>query len=316
MTLQPINWNQIQDSKDLEVWNRLTSNFWLPEKVPLAADQQSWERMTPVQKKATIRAFAGLTALDTLQATGGLQMLLGCPSTPHAQAIYTNIGFMESVHAKSYSSVFSTLCSTDEINEVFQWAGKNRWLQEKAARINDIYQNGNWAESMAASVFLESFSFYSGFFLPMYWSSRGLLTNTADLIRLIIRDESIHGYYVGYQHQKYRKLLLTTEEQESVKAFTYTLLGDLYEIESRYTEELYDDIGMTSEVKTFLHYNANKALANLGYEPLFPPEMTKVNPAILASLAPDSENHDFFSGSGSSYVMGTKTETKDDDWEF
>ncbi|WP_244609599.1 hypothetical protein, partial [Escherichia coli] len=23
-----INWNKISDDKDLEVWNRLTSNFW------------------------------------------------------------------------------------------------------------------------------------------------------------------------------------------------------------------------------------------------------------------------------------------------
>ena len=25
-----INWNRLQDEKDLEVWNRLTVNFWLP----------------------------------------------------------------------------------------------------------------------------------------------------------------------------------------------------------------------------------------------------------------------------------------------
>jgi len=29
-TLKAINWNRIQDDKDLEVWNRLTVNFWLP----------------------------------------------------------------------------------------------------------------------------------------------------------------------------------------------------------------------------------------------------------------------------------------------
>lgn len=33
-----INWNRLQDDKDLEVWNRLTANFWLPEKVPLSND--------------------------------------------------------------------------------------------------------------------------------------------------------------------------------------------------------------------------------------------------------------------------------------
>ncbi len=36
----------------------------------------------------------------------------------------------------------------------------------------------------------------------MYWSSRGKLTNTADLIRLIIRDEAVHGYYIGYNTSK------------------------------------------------------------------------------------------------------------------
>ena len=27
-----INWNRLEDEKDLEVWDRLTGNFWLPEK--------------------------------------------------------------------------------------------------------------------------------------------------------------------------------------------------------------------------------------------------------------------------------------------
>lgn len=36
--VRAINWNIIEDDKDLEVWNRLTSNFWLPEKVPLSND--------------------------------------------------------------------------------------------------------------------------------------------------------------------------------------------------------------------------------------------------------------------------------------
>lgn len=47
-------------------------------------------------------------------------------------------------------------------------------------------------------------------------------------------------------------------------------MQDLYDNEVRYTEELYDGVGWTEDVKTFLHYNANKALMNLGYEALFP----------------------------------------------
>ncbi len=46
-SVQAINWNRIQDDKDLEVWNRLVNNFWLPEKVPLSNDVQSWNTLTP-----------------------------------------------------------------------------------------------------------------------------------------------------------------------------------------------------------------------------------------------------------------------------
>ena len=33
--VEAINWNRIQDDKDVDVWNRLVNNFWLPEKVPV-----------------------------------------------------------------------------------------------------------------------------------------------------------------------------------------------------------------------------------------------------------------------------------------
>ena len=164
-------------------------------------------------------------------------------------------------------------------------------------------------------MFLESFLFYSGFYLPMYWSSRAKLTNTADLIRLIIRDEAVHGYYIGYKFQRgYEKL--SDDKQQELKDYAFNLMFELYGIENEYTEELYDGIGLTEDVKVFLHYNANKALQNLGFEALFPPEVSEVNPAILAALSPDSENHDFFSGSGSSYVIGKAVATEDEDWDF
>ncbi len=66
--VQAINWNRLEDDKDLEVWDRLTGNFWLPEKVPLSNDIQSWATLTDVEKQMTTRVFTGLTLLDTIQA--------------------------------------------------------------------------------------------------------------------------------------------------------------------------------------------------------------------------------------------------------
>jgi len=309
--IEAINWNRLEDDKDLEVWNRLTGNFWLPEKVPLSNDIPS-----PQEQQLTIRVFTGLTLLDTIQNNVGAIALMQDSVTPHEEAVLTNIAFMEAVHARSYSSIFSTLCQTKDVDNAYRWSRENGHLQKKADLILRQYRGDSPLHRKIASVFLESFLFYSGFYLPLYWSSRAKLTNTADLIRLIIRDEAVHGYYIGYKFQLAFEDLSAKQQQE-LKDFSFSLLYDLYEIECKYTEELYDPIGLTEDVKVFLHYNANKALTNLGFESLFPPDLAQVNPAILSSLSPNAdENHDFFSGSGSSYVIGKAVATTDEDWAF
>lgn len=316
MSKEAINWNSIQDSVDNDVWKLLTSNFWLPEKIPLANDINTWGTLTAKEQETTMRVFTGLTMLDTIQGTLGSTALIKDAVTPHEEAVYLNIGFMEAVHAKSYSSIFSTLCSTKEIDEAFRWSRENKHLQAKANLIESHYGNMDAHKKKIASTLLESFLFYSGFYLPLYWSSRTKLTNTADLIRLIIRDEAVHGYYIGYKFQQ-AQAKLTESERAYYKEFTYELLLDLYDIEVEYAQELYDDLDLTEDVKRFLRYNANKALQNLGYDALFPKDQTNVDAAILSALSPNSgENHDFFSGSGSSYVMGVAEETEDEDWEF
>ncbi|QHC69674.1 class 1b ribonucleoside-diphosphate reductase subunit beta [Rathayibacter sp. VKM Ac-2801] len=315
-SVQAINWNRIQDDKDVEVWNRLTSNFWLPEKVPLSNDIQSWNTLTHEEQQLTMRVFTGLTLLDTVQGTVGAVSLIPDAITPHEEAVYTNIAFMESVHAKSYSSVFSTLSNTQDIDEAFRWSMENPNLQKKASIVMDYYRGDDPLKRKVASTLLESFLFYSGFYLPMYWSSRAKLTNTADLVRLIIRDEAVHGYYIGYKFQKGLERVDQAKRDE-IKDYTFSLLYELYDNEAQYTQDLYDQLGLTEDVKKFLHYNANKALMNLGYEPMFPKQVTDVNPAILSALSPNAdENHDFFSGSGSSYVIGKAVTTEDEDWDF
>ena len=284
--------------------------------MPLSNDIPSWRTLKPYEQLMTTRVFTGLTMLDTIQGTVGAVSLIPDARTPHEEAVYTNIAFMESVHAKSYSSIFSTLIPTAEIDEAFRWSEENESLQRKAQIILDYYYGEDPEKRKVASTMLESFLFYSGFYAPMYWSSRAKLTNTADLIRLIIRDEAVHGYYIGYKYQQALKEADQARRDE-LKDYTFDLLFELYDNEESYTEDLYDPIGLTEDVKMFLRYNANKALMNLGYEGLFPKEAVAVSPAILAALSPNAdENHDFFSGSGSSYVMGKAVNTEDEDWEF
>src|SRR5690606_6709718 len=140
---------------------RLTMNFWLDTRIPLSNDVTSWETLTPAEKELTVRVFTGLTLLDTVQSTVGAISLVPDALTPHEEAVYTNIAFMESVHAKSYSSIFSTLCSTAEIEETFRWGEENPHLIRKAELILDRYRGDDPLKRKIASVMLESFLFYS-----------------------------------------------------------------------------------------------------------------------------------------------------------
>ena len=130
---------------------------------------------------------------------------------------------------------------------------------------------------------------------------------------VVITGNSVHGTYIGYKFQ-FAFNELPEEEQEELKAWTYDLLYELYENEERYTEELYDEIGWTEEVKTFLRYNANKALMNLGLDPLFPESAEDVNPIIMNGISTGTSNHDFFSQVGNGYLLGQVEAMTDEDY--
>ena len=107
---------------------------------------------------------------------------------------------------------------------------------------------------------------------------------------------------------------LPETEQESLKEWLYNLLFELYENEEKYTAELYDHIGWTEEVNTFLRYNANKALMNLGQDPLFPDTADDVNPIVMNGISTGTSNHDFFSQVGNGYLLGTVEAMQDSDY--
>lgn len=181
-----INWNKVEDMVDKLTWEKLTMQFWLPERINVAGDINDWRMLTEKEKWVVSYSFGSLTLLDTLQSEEGVHSLLPSVRTQMENAILTNISFMESVHAKSYSTIFSTLNNKHEIEQIFDWVEKNEYLQYKAKKINEVYQmEGNPLKKKIASVYLESFLFYSGFYTPLRYLGNNKLSNVAEIIKLI-----------------------------------------------------------------------------------------------------------------------------------
>lgn len=320
MSHKAVNWNRQTDDFTLMFWQQNISQFWVDTEFAPSKDRNIWTNLSEATKDTYKKVLGGLTLLDTKQANIGMPKILEHVDDLQQKAVLSFMSMMENIHAKSYSTIFTTLIeSSTEIDEVFEWVEQNKYLQTKAELISYYYENieeGNnksLYQAMVASVFLESFLFYSGFFYPLYLAGQGKLVASCEIINKIIQDESIHGVYVGLLAQELYNSL-TPEEQKEVDDDMYRLLDELMENEFHYTEELYSEIGLDHEVKNFLMYNANKSLMNLGKEPKY--EDKKINPIVQNALNTKGNTHDFFSKKGKSYVIAKHEPLTDEMFDF
>lgn len=314
------NWSQQDDDFTQMFYNQNVKQFWLPEEIALNGDLLTWKYLGTKEQDTYMKVLAGLTLLDTEQGNTGMPIVANHVKGHQRKAVLNFMAMMENaVHAKSYSNIFMTLAPTEKINEVFEWVKDNKYLQKKADIIVSLYKGIHAGDelslykAMVASVYLESFLFYSGFYYPLFMYGQGKLMQSGEIINLIIRDEAIHGVYVGLLAQEiYNKFDSNT--QASLESFAYDLLDELYVNELNYTDELYGELGLAPDVKKFIRYNANKALMNLGFEPYF--EEEEINPIVLNGLNTKTKSHDFFSMKGNGYKKATVEPLKDEDFNF
>lgn len=334
------NWNREDDSFTQVFYQQLRSQLWFSEEIPISNDLPVWETLPKKVKDAYVRNLGVLTFLDTHQGNSGMNIIgRSIPDDYHQRK--ATISFIEmtenAIHAKSYSSIFTTLLSTNsQIDEVFDWCERNDSLQKICDLIiqeykslerhhycleNNTLLNGQpvsqhdfdvaqW-KAMVASTFLETYLFYSGFYYPLWFYGQGKLMQSGEIINLIIRDESIHGIFIGTLAQEvFAKF--TLEKQKELTDWTISLLEELYTHQSKLMEDIYESVDLTHDVKTFVRYNANKALMNLGLQPYF--EREEVNPIIINGLNTRTKEMDFFSMKGTGYQLMVAESLREDDF--
>lgn len=316
MLHKTMNWQLVEDELDEYVWDKATAQFWLDTRVPVSNDLLDWKNLSDMEKKVVKKAVGGLALLDTLQSEEGLYALKKNARTQKEKAVLSDFTFMESIHAKTYGTILISLNTFKEIEEIYDWMNNDPRMQFKAKKINEVYQNGTPMQVKVASVFLEGVLYYSNFFIPLWYRGQNKLANLAELIKLVIRDESVHGTYLGYKfRQDFEEL--TLEEKEEFTNWMYTFLNELLKNEFAYTEEVYSEIGLVEDIKIFVKYNANKSLQNMGFGIYFEDALVNdVNPIVMNGISIETANHDFFSQVGAGYLMGEAEEMSEDDYEF
>lgn len=315
-----VNWDTPTNEYAEMFWLQNTKQVWFPEEIPVSKDVKDWSLMNEDEKDAYAKVLAGLTALDTIQGGSGMPLLSLMMDDLQVKAVFTFQAAMEQVHARSYSTIFTTLLNKSKIDGYFKWVEKNELLQRKAELFENVYgsldkQNPlSVYKGLVASVALETGAFYSGFYYPLLLKGQGRMTSSGEIIKLIIRDESIHGIFTGLIAQDIYKNLAPNEQLEADE-FTADFFANLYDIEKLYTNEVYEKIGLAHDVRKFVRYNMNKALQNLGQTDMMFEE-EDVNPVVMNGLSTDSTTHDFFSQKGNGYQKGKVEELRDEDFNF
>ncbi|WP_024655268.1 class 1b ribonucleoside-diphosphate reductase subunit beta [Borrelia hispanica] len=313
---EAINWNRLNNGYTKMFWDQNIRQFWVDEEIPISDDKLVWNTLSVDERDVYEKVLGGLTLLDTEQGSVGMPRIALAIDNLDYKPILGFMGAMEHMHAKSYSSIFSSLSNIDRIDYIFDWVKTYRNYQEKLELILDKYNNihdrMSLYQALCTSVFLETFLFYSGFFYPLYLAGQGKMVNSGEIINLILRDESVHGVFVGLLAQEeFDKM--TMKEQALAYKEVSLILEKLYSLEREYTKELYSCVGLESAVDVFVRYNADKALMNLGFDTKFNIKDTDVNPLVLNGLRTDTKTHDFFSTKGNGYIKPMRVEPLHDD---
>lgn len=318
------NWDNQDDGYTATFLEQNQRQFWLPEEIALTGDLNVWNTLTDEVKRAYAENLAVLTFLDTHQGDMGMNIIgRSLDANQHQKkALLSFMGAVEnSIHAKSYSNIFMTYMPKNDIEDLFRWCEQSKAMQSILAQIVGYYRNlekliyekeyttkkvdeekykiAQW-KAMCSSTFLESALFYTGFYYPLWFGGQGKLTMAAEIISLIIRDEAVHGLYVGMLANEIF-ISLPENKQKELKEWLYALIEELYAYEIELIHEIYDKVELSHDVKVFLRYNFNKALMNLGQDVYF--ENEEVNPVVLRGIDVGSKQHDFFSQKGDTYTV-------------
>ncbi len=333
------NWNEPEDDYTQTFYEQNLSQFWRPEDISMQGDLNVWHILSKEVKDAYAQNLLVLTFLDTYQGDIGMPVVARSfdEGWHQRKAVVNYMSAMENaVHAKSYSNIFMTYLKTDEINELFAWGEKNKNLQSIMAKIVGYYEKldqYNYLrkyqisgvdfseqefkevqyQAMVASVFLETCLFYSGFYYPLYFYGQGKLMQAGEIINLILRDESIHGLYIGRLAIDIYKSF-TKEKQDALYLWTIDLLLSLMDDQMQLVEQVYAPVDLVHDVKVFVRYNANKALMNLGFDAYY--DYEEVNPVVLNGLNTQTKTMDNFSMKGNGYQKMKSEAVSDADFIF
>jgi ribonucleoside-diphosphate reductase beta chain len=207
-----------------------------------------------------------------------------------------------------------TIVDKEDRDIIWDYWRKDKVLNKRCEHIAKAFEafisNPNdqtFFESVIADYVLEGLYFYQGFIYFYNLASRALMCGTADMIRYINKDETLH--VALYQHIL-KELPYSTEHGDD---WIYDFFETATDLDIKWNQYIIGNniLGITNDsIDKYSKYLCNKRLKGIGLKPIY---ADISNPyKHLEKLATDTVKTNFFDGTVTTYSQSTALEG----WDF
>ena len=314
------NLNNVKYKWANKLYRVMMENFWIPEKISLAADQIGYQELTRAEMRAYDGVLSFLVFLDSIQ-TNNIPNINNYITAPEINLILAIQTYQEAIHSQSYAYIIESVIPAEKREKIYDQWRTDKILFERNKYIAQIYQDfidnetdANFAKVLIANFLLEGLYFYNGFNFFYDLASRSLMMGTADEIKYINRDELTH---CALFFNMIREI-----KQERPNFFDIDDIYTMFEIavqqEIEWTNHIIGDsvLGINYDsTEKYTKYMANLSLAQIGLDILYPG--FNKNPYLhLEKIADTTGSGDvkgnFFEANVSAYNQSSAIEGWDD----
>lgn len=270
--------NDIKYGWATKLYRALMNNFWIPEEIPLGADQKDYRELSDSEKAAFDKVISFLVFLDSLQ-THNLPNISDYITAPEVNLILAIQTYQEAIHSESYGYILDTVVTSSKRKKIYNYWRDDKILRQRNEIVTSAYEyfiespsEDNFARVLMANYCLEGIYFYSGFSFFYCLARQNKMNGTAQVIRYIQRDEVLH--MVIFQNiirelQQENPELYTPEKKAKMLDF----VREAVEGEIAWGQYVIKDgiLGLSDElIDKYIKYLANKRMEAIGFGTLYP----------------------------------------------
>ncbi|MBV5259659.1 ribonucleotide-diphosphate reductase subunit beta [Synechococcus moorigangaii CMS01] len=305
--------NDVRYSWAVGLYQQMRENFWIPQKLDITQDVTDYHNLTDAERRAFDGILSYLTFLDSVQ-TCNLPHIKSSITAPEISLCIAEQISQEGMHNQSYQYMIETIIPSDRRSAVYDFWRTDNVLRDRCEYIASHYQRyidnptpENYFTTLVADYLLEGLYFYNGFVFFYNLASRMLMPGSADIFKMINRDELSHV-------RLFQKLI-----PEAMATFPYSvdqiyaMVERAVQYECQWTNHIVgnDILGITEQsTEIYTKYLANIRLQAIGLEPLYQGEQYKKSPYRHLERFSDTKKAgntkaNFFEAGVTSYVMSS-----------